>query len=90
VDHRRCAYVDPPHRRDADAVTARLGHRAARHWHGPALELTSPDNSFTKVLTPGGEIRQTTSTEDDGTAHVTLRYGSEAEFEAACRVPLRN
>jgi hypothetical protein len=59
-------------------------------WHGPALELTSPDNSFTKVLTPGGEIRQTTSTEDDGTAHVTLRYGSEAEFEAACRVPLRN
>jgi hypothetical protein len=54
-------------------------------WHGPELELTSPDNSFTEVFTPRGEIRRVTSTADAGTARVTLRSGSHAEFEAACR-----
>jgi hypothetical protein len=54
-------------------------------WKGPALELTSPDNSFTEVFTPRGEIRHATSTADAGTARVTLRFGSEAEFAAACR-----
>lgn len=54
-------------------------------WHGPQLELASPDSSFTEVFTPRGEIRQTTSTADAGTAAVTLRYGSKADFEAACR-----
>src|SRR5947209_2514904 len=24
-------------------------------WHGPALELSTPDNSFTQVFTPAGE-----------------------------------
>lgn len=54
-------------------------------WKGPELELESPDNSFTEIFTPRGEIRRVTSTADAGTAHVTLRYGSEAEFAAACR-----
>jgi hypothetical protein len=54
-------------------------------WHGPELQLTSPDNSFTEVLTPRGEIRHTTSTADAGTARATLTYGSRADFEAACR-----
>ena len=54
-------------------------------WRGPALELASPDNSFTEVFTPRGAIRHVTSTADAGTARVTLQYGSEAEFAAACR-----
>ena len=55
-------------------------------WKGPALELSSPDNSFTTVFTPRGEIRRVTSTADAGTARVTLQFGSEAEFAAACEV----
>ena len=64
-----------------------LGWVVALHgiWNGPALELSSPDNSFTTVFTPRGEIRRVTSTADAGTAHVTLQYGSEADFAAACR-----
>jgi hypothetical protein len=54
-------------------------------WRGPALELASPDNSFTEVFTPKGAIRHVTSTADAGTARVTLRYGTRDEFEAACR-----
>jgi hypothetical protein len=54
-------------------------------WMGPALELESPDSSFTEAFTPRGEIRRVTSTADAGTAHVTLKYGTEAEFAAACR-----
>jgi hypothetical protein len=54
-------------------------------WHGPALELESPDNSFTEIFTKRGEIRHVTSTADAGTAKVTLNYGTEAEFAAACR-----
>ncbi len=54
-------------------------------WHGPALELTSPDNSFTKEFTPAGAIRQVTSTADAGTAKVTLHFGTSDEFEQACR-----
>ncbi len=54
-------------------------------WRGPALELSSPDNSFTEVFTPRGDIRHTTSTADAGTATVTLRSGSAADFETACR-----
>jgi hypothetical protein len=54
-------------------------------WNGPVLELESPDGSFTTIFTPRGEIRRATSTADAGKAHVTLRYGTEAEFAAACR-----
>jgi hypothetical protein len=54
-------------------------------WRGPTLELTSPDNSFTEVFTPRGAIRHVTSTADAGTARVTLQYGSQAMFDAACR-----
>jgi hypothetical protein len=54
-------------------------------WHGPALELTSPDNSFTEAFTPRGEIRRVVSTADAGTARVVLQYASHAEFDAACR-----
>jgi len=53
-------------------------------WHGPELELTA-DSSFTEAFTPRGEIRRVTSTADDGTAHVTLQYGSHDAFAAACR-----
>jgi hypothetical protein len=55
-------------------------------WRGPALELSSPDNSFTEVFTPRGTIRHVTSTADAGTARVTLQYGSHEDFAAACRV----
>jgi hypothetical protein len=54
-------------------------------WNGPELQLESPDSSFTTIFTPRGEIRRATSTADAGTAKVTLRYGTEAEFAAACR-----
>jgi hypothetical protein len=53
-------------------------------WHGPALALASPDNSFTEVFTPRGAIRHVTSTADAGGATVTLRYGSSAGFASAC------
>ena len=54
-------------------------------WRGAALALASPDNSFTQVLTPHGEIRRVTSSADAGTARVTLEYGSHEGFAAACR-----
>ena len=54
-------------------------------WHGPELELTNDDNSFTEVFTPSGEIRRAFSSADAGTAHVTLQYGSRDAFDAACR-----
>ncbi len=53
-------------------------------WHGDALALASPDNSFTEVFTPRGAIRTVTSTADAGTATVTLRPGSAADFQRAC------
>jgi hypothetical protein len=53
-------------------------------WHGPALELSSPDNSFTKVFTRRGAIRTTTSSADAGTAKVTIRYGSASDFAKSC------
>jgi hypothetical protein len=54
-------------------------------WHGPALELSSPDNSWTEVFTPAGVIRSVTSTADAGTAHTIIRYGAESDFQAACQ-----
>jgi hypothetical protein len=53
-------------------------------WHGPALALASPDNSFTEVFTPRGVIRTSTSTADAGTATTTITYGGAAAFTAAC------
>ena len=55
-------------------------------WHGPALALSSPDNSFTEVFTPAGAVRSVTSTADAGTAHTTLRYGTTAGFTSACHI----
>ena len=54
-------------------------------WHGPALQLSSPDDSFTEVFTPRGAIRTVTSTADAGTAQTTVRYGTDGDFTAACR-----
>jgi hypothetical protein len=53
-------------------------------WHGPNLQLASPDNSWTEVFTPAGAIRTTTSTADAGMATTTISYGSHDAFEAAC------
>ncbi len=53
-------------------------------WTGPALELSSPDNSFTEVFTARGAIRSVTSTADAGTAATTINYGGSAAFTAAC------
>ena len=68
-------------------VKLQSGWGVALHgsWHGPALELATPDNSFTEAFTPRGEIRRVTSTADAGTARVVLQYGSRADFDAACR-----
>jgi hypothetical protein len=54
-------------------------------WHGPALELSSPDNSWTEVFTPAGAIRSVTSTADAGTATTTIAYGDQAAFQVACQ-----
>ena len=54
-------------------------------WHGPALELSSPDNSWTEVFTPAGVIRSVESTADAGTATTTIRYGTAGDFQAACQ-----
>jgi hypothetical protein len=54
-------------------------------WHGPALDLSSPDNSFTEAFTRQGAIRTVTSTADAGTASTTISYGSQSAFQAACR-----
>ncbi len=54
-------------------------------WDGPALHLTSPDNSFTEAFTPAGTIRRVTSTADAGTAELTLQPGTSDDFEQACR-----
>jgi len=54
-------------------------------WHGAALPLATPDNSFTEVFTPAGAIRTVTSTADAGVARVTLRPGSQAAFQHACQ-----
>jgi hypothetical protein len=53
-------------------------------WHGPALELHSPDNSWTETFSPAGEIRPDTSTANMGTATTTIGYGSESDFDSAC------
>jgi hypothetical protein len=70
-----------------DSPTLPDGWVVALHgaWHGPALELSSPDNSWTEVFTPAGAIRPVISTADAGTATVTVRYGAEDDFQAACR-----
>ena len=54
-------------------------------WHGPALQLSSPDNSWTEVFTKAGTIRSVTSTADAGTASTTIRYGTESGFQSACQ-----
>ena len=54
------------------------------NWHGPALAVMSPDNSFTEVFTPRGAIRTVTSSADAGTATVTLRPGSATGFTRTC------
>lgn len=54
-------------------------------WHGPALELHSPDNSWTEAFTPAGTIRPDISTANMGTATTTIRYGSENDFQSACQ-----
>ena len=54
-------------------------------WHGAELPVANTDNSFTKVFTPAGVIRTTTSTKDAGTARATLRAGSADSFAQACR-----
>jgi hypothetical protein len=54
-------------------------------WHGPALELHSPDNSWTEVFTAAGAIRPDISTANMGTATTTIRYGSENDFQSACQ-----
>lgn len=54
-------------------------------WNGPELDLYSPDNSFTEVFTPAGAVRHVTSTADGGSARTSLHFGTQPEFEQACR-----
>jgi hypothetical protein len=53
-------------------------------WHGPALPVAT--SSLTKVFTPAGAIRPAASAKDAGTASGTLRFGTTASFDHACRV----
>ena len=55
-------------------------------WHGAVLPIADTDHSFSEVFTPTGAIRTTTSTANAGTTHATLRNGSAASFDHACRV----
>ena len=75
------------HLTGGEPVPLQPGREVTWHgtWHGPALELDSPDNSFTKAFTPRGEIRRHTSSEDAGTARAVLMYGGHDDFTAACR-----
>ena len=54
-------------------------------WHGTALPIADTGNSFSRVFTPAGAIRTTTSAAGAGTARGTLRSGSAAGFSQACR-----
>jgi len=54
-------------------------------WHGAVLPIADTGNSFTEVFTPAGAIRTTTSTADAGATRGTLRAGSAASFNQACR-----
>jgi hypothetical protein len=54
-------------------------------WHGAVLPIADTGNSFTGAFTPAGAIKTTTSTADAGTARGTLRSGSVAGFDRACR-----
>ena len=53
-------------------------------WHGPELPLTDT-TEWTTALTREGAIREARSTTDAGTARTTLRYGTEDDFNRACR-----
>jgi hypothetical protein len=54
-------------------------------WDGPVLRVSNTDDAFTQVFTPRGAIRTVTSTADNGSARVSLQYGSVSQYEAACR-----
>ncbi len=83
VVHRRRRHLGGPDRQPPlhDGIVVAL-HGA---WHGPALELHSPDNSWTEAFTPAGAIRPDISTANMGTATTTIRYGSENDFQSACQ-----
>jgi len=54
-------------------------------WHGPALYLASrPDDLFTELFTARGAVRPFPTTANAGTAHTTIRYGTEGDFTATC------
>ena len=54
-------------------------------WHGAVLPIADTGHSFSEAFTPAGAIRTATSTAAAGTARGTLRYGSVASFDRACR-----
>jgi hypothetical protein len=58
-------------------------------WRGPVLPIADTGNSFTGAFTQAGAIRKATSTAGAGTAQGTLRYGSTAAFDQACRALAR-
>ena len=82
MEHGRGGHLGRP---DRAAAAGRLGGGFHGAWHGAALPLATPDNSFTVVFTPAGAIRAVTSTADAGIARVTLRPGAQSAFQAACR-----
>jgi hypothetical protein len=53
-------------------------------WRGERLPVKNTDSSFTEVFRPDGTVRFVTSTQDAGTASVTLAAGTDAGFMAAC------
>jgi hypothetical protein len=58
-------------------------------WHGPVLPVADTGNSFTGAFTQAGAIRKSTAAAQAGTARGTLRYGSAAAFDQACRTLAR-
>ncbi len=52
-------------------------------WNGPMLQLASDD--FAETFTPAGTYRHITSSAQAGRAGAALEYGTEAQFQQACR-----
>jgi hypothetical protein len=59
-------------------------HRGPLHPRPELAGVLADSTDFTAAFTKDGPIRPDRSTANDGTARVTLRYGDEPGYDAAC------